>query len=335
MILAIDPDLFHASEDTACKLVLEKIVEKVRDDKVFEYRFALDGQDIEKEYLDFYEANLNTGKCDNPAFLLLDCIFKNSKYRAITLPPELPDDIRDLIDRHSCITPVEPQLIGMAYYSRNFGGLNLLLAGSNIKCGNAPLRTRGLYNRKSLEAFLQVLKKVQIEFANEFVKVEIPFLQESSIEKEVSEEKDDDPPFRIFLSYARPEDEKGALQIYERLKKEGYEPWFDQESLKSGQQWKYQIEKYIPEADIVIVLVSDKANSKRGYYQKEKKLAIETSLEIPDDDTFLIPVNLDGCDIPRCLKDFHCEDFSQDWERGLNRLFDSIKEQRKKKLERQ
>lgn len=330
MILAIDPDLFSASEfDGVCKLVLQKILEKVCEDDRFEYRFALDGQDIENEYLDFYNKNLKTGNRDNPAFLLLDYIFKNSQYRAITLPPELPQTLQELIEHHNCKTPVEPQLIGMAYYSRKLGGLHILLAGPTVAQEFNSLRVRGLYKRETQEEFSKVLDGVEIVFADDAVHIELPFLLEKTLE---TEETEADSQFKIFLSYARPENEIEAKKLYNGLKENGYRPWFDQESLKSGQVWKYEIEKYIPKADIVIVLFSAQANRKRGYYQKEKKLAIETSLEIPDEDIFLIPVNLDGCAIPEPLKKFNCENFAIDWQSGFSRLLNAIKEQHNKKL---
>ena len=79
---------------------------------------------------------------------------------------------------------------------------------------------------------------------------------------------------QIFLSYAS-EDRKRVKGIYDRLKAEGFKPWMDTEDLLPGQAWKQEIAKAIRESDFAIVVLSSVSVSKRGYVQKEFKLALE------------------------------------------------------------
>ena len=46
------------------------------------------------------------------------------------------------------------------------------------------------------------------------------------------------------------------------------------------------------------VCLSKRAVEKRGYFQSEVKLVIETAANIPFGEVFLIPVKLDECEVP-------------------------------------
>jgi hypothetical protein len=114
---------------------------------------------------------------------------------------------------------------------------------------------------------------------------------------------------KIFLCHAN-EDKGKAQQIYNLLKNEGYIPWLDKENLLPGQKWEIEIPKAIRESDFVITLFSNLSVSKRGYVQKEIKLALEVLDEVPDDQIFIIPVRLDECEIPFRLRGIHYCDYS-------------------------
>ena len=90
-----------------------------------------------------------------------------------------------------------------------------------------------------------------------------------------------DKKTQIFLSYAR-EDEEQVLEIYQRLKAEGFKPWMDQADLLPGQDWDKAIQNTLRASDLVIVFLSAASVSKRGYVQKEFKLALEVLEEIPE-----------------------------------------------------
>jgi TIR domain len=52
------------------------------------------------------------------------------------------------------------------------------------------------------------------------------------------------------------------------------------------------------EAEFFIVLLSQTSVSKKGYIQRELKLAMELLEEIPEGEIYLIPVKIDDCLVP-------------------------------------
>ncbi|MEZ4526802.1 MAG: toll/interleukin-1 receptor domain-containing protein [Desulfobacterales bacterium] len=101
-------------------------------------------------------------------------------------------------------------------------------------------------------------------------------------------------PLKVFISYAR-EDIATARRLYEDLKMAGIVPWMDKIDLLPGQNWKFHITKAIRESSYFIALLSSKSLSKRGFVQKELKLALDILGEFSDEDVFLIPARLDDC----------------------------------------
>jgi WD40 repeat protein len=101
----------------------------------------------------------------------------------------------------------------------------------------------------------------------------------------------------IFISYAR-EDAEYAERLYEHLKTEGLQPWMDSRDILPGQSWKAAITSAIRRSGFFIALISSHSTSKRGYVQKELRVAIEVMQEMPPTDTFIIPVRLDDCESP-------------------------------------
>lgn len=130
---------------------------------------------------------------------------------------------------------------------------------------------------------------------------------------------------KIFICHAK-EDKEKALQIYDLLKREGYNPWLDNKNLVAGQNWKIEISKAIKEADFVIPLFSKLSVNKKGYVQKEFKLSLEILDEVPDDQIFLIPVRLDECDIPFDFMGIHYCDYSG--ENDFNKINKAIEYER-------
>lgn len=102
---------------------------------------------------------------------------------------------------------------------------------------------------------------------------------------------------KIFISYAS-EDVAHAQQLYQRLKAKGFRPWLDRKNLLPGQTWRREIAKSIKDADFVLVCLSRLSLAKRGYFQTEVKLVIETAAEMPFGGVYLIPVKLDDCEVP-------------------------------------
>lgn len=129
---------------------------------------------------------------------------------------------------------------------------------------------------------------------------------------------------KIFISYAR-EDWDFAIKIYNNLKSEGFSPWIDREELLPGQNWRKVIEKAIQESSYVLAVCSSNSVSKRGFVQKELKIAIDLLDEFPPAKIFIIPVKIDECEpLHDELKLLHCVDLFPDYEKGFEKVFKTL-----------
>lgn len=63
--------------------------------------------------------------------------------------------------------------------------------------------------------------------------------------------------------------------------------------LKPGQNWDFEIKRALGKATFVLVFISKLSFDRRGYLQRELKLALDKMTEKLVDDIFLIPVLLD------------------------------------------
>lgn len=124
----------------------------------------------------------------------------------------------------------------------------------------------------------------------------------------------------IFISYAK-EDFKIAKKLYDNLRKEGFNTWIDAEDILPGQNWKRIIIKNIQKSRFFIILLSNNSLNKRGFVQKELKIALDILDEFPSDDIFIIPIRLEKC-IPKDerLKNLHWADFFPSYDNGLKKL---------------
>ncbi len=68
----------------------------------------------------------------------------------------------------------------------------------------------------------------------------------------------------------------------------------DCKKLKPGQNWDYEIRRALDKATFVLAFVSRNSYDKRGYVQRELKLALDKHAEKLVDDIYIIPVLLDG-----------------------------------------
>lgn len=107
---------------------------------------------------------------------------------------------------------------------------------------------------------------------------------------------------RVFLCHSS--DDKPAVRaLYKRLHKQGFDPWLDEEKLIPGQNWPLEITKAMRSCDLVLVCLSKNSVSKKGYVQKEIKLAFDVADEQPEGIIFLVPLRLEECDVPERLKE--------------------------------
>ena len=134
---------------------------------------------------------------------------------------------------------------------------------------------------------------------------------------------------RIFLAHAS-EDKEEVIRLYDRLKQRGFKPWLDKKDLLAGQNWRSEIPKAIKNSDIFLACLSTQSVKKKGYVQKEFKIALDKYAELPKDAIYLIPLRLDKCEIPDFrlnehgsnLRDIHWVDYFEP--DGFEQLVKSI-----------
>lgn len=119
---------------------------------------------------------------------------------------------------------------------------------------------------------------------------------------------------KIFLCHSSG-DKQPVRDVYAKLKNDGFTPWLDEEDLLPGQNWNLEIRKAVRDTDIVLVFLSNDSVSKRGYVQKEIKMALDVADEQLEGDIFIIPLKLEPCDIPDRLSHCHWVDYYPDTNR--------------------
>ncbi|MGH9619399.1 MAG: hypothetical protein ACRD45_06760, partial [Bryobacteraceae bacterium] len=64
---------------------------------------------------------------------------------------------------------------------------------------------------------------------------------------------------------------------------------------------------------------------KRGHFQSELRYALEVATRVPLEDTFVIPIRFNECELPRQVaKTLHYVDLFPDWDRGIEALVASM-----------
>ena len=130
-------------------------------------------------------------------------------------------------------------------------------------------------------------------------------------------------PLRVFLCHAS-EDKPAVRVLYKSLKAESWiAPWLDEEELEPGQDWNLEINKALRGMDAILICLSTKSVSKEGYVQKEFKLARDLADEKPDGTIYIIPLRLDGCQIPQKFKQWQWVDYFDP--NGYKKLLKSLR----------
>lgn len=105
---------------------------------------------------------------------------------------------------------------------------------------------------------------------------------------------------KVFISYAR-DDLPSAIEIYRFLLENNCNPWMDKYDIAPGQDWVLEIQNTINKADFFLACLSGRSVSKRGYVQKELKLALSVLDEMPEGEIYIIPLRLENCNVPYSL----------------------------------
>lgn len=105
----------------------------------------------------------------------------------------------------------------------------------------------------------------------------------------------------VFLCHSS-QDKPAVRDLYQRLLKDGFAPWLDEEQLIPGQNWQQEISKAVRSSDVVIVCLSKSSITKEGYVQKEIRIALDAADEKPDGTIFVIPGRLEhDVEVPQRL----------------------------------
>jgi hypothetical protein len=102
----------------------------------------------------------------------------------------------------------------------------------------------------------------------------------------------DESTFQVFVSYATPDRER-VNAIAESLERSGFLVWMDHKFLLPGHNWDFEITRAFEKSTFVLAFISENSFQRRGYVQRELKLAIDRRNEKLTDDIYLIPVLLD------------------------------------------
>lgn len=117
--------------------------------------------------------------------------------------------------------------------------------------------------------------------------------------------QDQDSP-QIFLSYAKPDQER-VIPFFEILEREGFNLWIDYRRIKPGQNGDFEIKRALEKSSLVIAFLSNNSINRRGYIQREIKIALDKLSEKLIDDIYIIPVLLDDdTPIPDQIKGIQC-----------------------------
>ena len=129
-----------------------------------------------------------------------------------------------------------------------------------------------------------------------------------------------DRSLKVFLSHAHA-DREPVRALYKRLIKDGVDAWLDKEKLLPGQDWELEIRKAVRESDVVVVCLSAQFNQ-AGFRQKEVRLALDTAMEQPEGEIFIIPARLEECDNLESLRKWHQVDLFE--EDGYEKLIRAL-----------
>lgn len=115
--------------------------------------------------------------------------------------------------------------------------------------------------------------------------------------------------FDCFISYAS-EDLVRAQILYRRLREVGLRPWMDKppkpyilDGLKPGENWEDRLREVIESCNYFVALFSENSVEKIGYVQSEFRQALNRLSKVPAGKTFVIPVRLEKCEIPKTRVD--------------------------------
>lgn len=126
----------------------------------------------------------------------------------------------------------------------------------------------------------------------------------------------------IFLCHSF-HDKPTIRQLYQKLIRDGFDVWLDEERILPGQDWEREIAHAVRNADAVIVCLSHSAVTKSGYFQKEIKMVLDVADEKPERALFPIPARLEECKVPERVARYQWADLYEPG--GYEKLIKSLR----------
>jgi hypothetical protein len=134
----------------------------------------------------------------------------------------------------------------------------------------------------------------------------------------------------IFIAYVE-EDLAHARRLRDALADAGFAPWLDKDHLLAGQNWPRAIERAIDLSDAFIACLSTRSLAKRGTFQSELRYALDCANRMPLEESFLLPVRFDNCNVPPTIaKQVQYVDLFPDFDRGFRQLQRALKKRKPK-----
>ncbi|MGD2089970.1 MAG: TIR domain-containing protein [Candidatus Aminicenantes bacterium] len=105
----------------------------------------------------------------------------------------------------------------------------------------------------------------------------------------------------VFISYSS-EDFKHVLEVRKKLEEAGLTVWMGAQSLVGGEKWGKELVGFICQADVFVACISSTWVDREILAYKEVSVACELEKKLPKEVSFIIPVRLEECNIPRELE---------------------------------
>jgi TIR domain-containing protein/uncharacterized protein DUF2252 len=122
---------------------------------------------------------------------------------------------------------------------------------------------------------------------------------------------------RVFVCHAS-EDKAAVARLCDQLSAEGIDCWFDIRSLVPGANWEQEIQKTIRRSDSALVCLSKRVKSKKTFLQTEIRLVLDAAAAQSHPSSFVFPVLLEACDLPRKLRKWQAVNVTK--RKGLHAL---------------
>lgn len=127
---------------------------------------------------------------------------------------------------------------------------------------------------------------------------------------------------KVYISFAE-EDRSQVRGLESKLRKEGFDTWFDERDLTAGSDWREEIQTALPLSDVFLSCISTRSIRRRGFYDEEIAMALDLRKGRPG---FVIPARLDECELPNSLAEAHLTWVDVFTSEGLERLVRDLRQ---------